>query len=107
MGVIVQLIYLAIVIITIAGMWKCFEKAGHPGWAALVPFYNLYIILTIIGKPVWWIVLCLIPLINLIVIIIIYIEFAKKFGKSGAFGLLCLIGVGFAILGFTDAKYTA
>ena len=58
-GVILSIIYLAVVVAIIAGFWKTFEKAGHPGWAAIVPFYNLYITLKISGRPDWW----LLPLI--------------------------------------------
>lgn|GEM_PF-2859387 len=48
------LIYLAIIIAMIAGMWKVFEKAGQPGWAAIIPIYNLIVLLQIVGKPIWW-----------------------------------------------------
>ncbi len=105
MGFIFSLIELAAVIAAIAGLWKSFEKAGKPGWAAIVPIYNLIVIIEIAGKPLWWIVLCLIPFVGLILILI---PFAEKFGKSAGFGvgLALLPFVFFPILGFGDAQYT-
>lgn len=103
----VAVIYLAIIVAIIAGLWKIFEKAGEPGWAAIVPIYNLYVIVKISGKPTWWLVLFLIPIANLVASIIVWIEVAKKFGKSEGFGVgLALLGPIFVpILGFSDAQY--
>jgi chromate transport protein ChrA len=105
MAIISNLIQLAIVILAIVGMWKTFEKAGQPGWAAIIPFYNLYIITLIIKKPAWWIILACIPFVHFVVAI----EVAKKYGKSTAFGIF-LLGIfyfiGYPIIGLTDAKYT-
>ncbi|MEX2552587.1 MAG: DUF5684 domain-containing protein [Actinomycetota bacterium] len=101
------LIWLAVVIVTIAGMWKTFEKAGKPGWAAIIPIYNIYVILQLIGKPWWWLLLLLIPLVNIILIFVIYIALAKAFGKGAGFGVgLALLSViFFPLLGFGDAQY--
>lgn len=60
-------IYLAVVVLMIASMWKVFEKAGKPGWAAIIPVYNIVVLLEIVGKPIIWIVGFLIPLVNIIV----------------------------------------
>jgi len=106
-GMVVGLFYLAIVILMIASMWKIFTKAGKPGWAAIIPIYNLVVLLEIIKKPLWWIILLLIPIVNFIVIIIVYVELAKAFGKGVGFaiGLILLGIIFFPILGFGDAKY--
>ena len=98
---------LAIVVLIIAGFWKVFTKAGQPGWAAIVPIYNLYILLKIAGKPGWWILLFFIPLVNLIIAILVAIEVAKAFGKGTGFGLgLAFLGfIFYPILGFGDATY--
>ncbi|GGB14223.1 DUF5684 domain-containing protein [Puia dinghuensis] len=98
---------LAIAIIQIVGMWKVFEKAKQPGWAAIIPFYNFYIMLKIVGKPGWWLVLCLIPYVNMIWIIWTYNMLSKSFGKDEGFtvGLVLLGIVFFPILGFGDARY--
>lgn len=96
-----------LVIFVIAGTWKTFEKAGQPGWAAIVPIYNYYIMTQIAGKPGWWTLLLCIPYLNFIFFIIIGIEIAKAFGKSGAFGigLGILSFVFYPILGFGNAQY--
>lgn len=67
----------------LAGLWKIFEKAGEPGWKVIVPFYNFYIWLKIIKKPLWWYIFLLIPFINVFVILIMIVEVLKCFGKFG------------------------
>lgn len=106
-GMLVPLISLALTILIIAGIWKTFVKAGKPGWACIIPIYNVVVILEIAGKPIWWILLLLIPLVNLIVAIVVSIDVAKNFGKGTAFGLgLAFLGfIFYPILGFGDAKY--
>lgn len=94
-------------IVQIAGMWKVFTKAGQPGWAAIIPIYNIYIMTKIGGKPGWWTLLCLIPGINIIFSIWIHNMISKSFGKSEAFtvGLVLLGFIFWPILGFGDARY--
>jgi hypothetical protein len=101
------IVWLAFVVFIIAAMWKVFEKAGQPGWAAIIPIYNVYIMTKIGGKPGWWVILLLIPLVNLIFIIWIYNMVSKSFGKEEGFtiGLLLLGIVFWPILGFGSAKY--
>ena len=98
---------LAIAVVMIASMWKVFAKAGQPGWAAIVPLYNVIVLLQIVGKPLWWIVLCLIPLVNIVIALLIFIDLAKSFGQSAGFGIgLALLGViFFPILGFGSSRY--
>lgn len=100
-------IYLAIFVLIVAGFWKVFEKAGQPGWAALIPIYNLVVYLQVAGKPIWWILLYFIPLVNLIVSVIVSLSVAERFGKSAAYamGLLFLPFIFIPMLGFSDAKY--
>ena len=107
MGFIIGIIYLAIIVVVIAGMWKSFEKAGEPGWGCLVPIYNIYLMLKIAGRPIWWIILLIIPIVNLVIAIIVNLDIAKKFGQSTGFGIgLALLGFVFwPILGFGDAQY--
>src|SRR5215831_4452470 len=101
------LVCLAIAIIAIAGQWKAFEKAGQPGWACIIPIYNFYIMLKIGGKPGWWLLLFLIPLVNIIFLIWMYNMISKSFGKDEGFtvGLILLSFIFWPILGFGDAKY--
>ena len=102
-----SLIYLVVLVAAIAGMWKTFAKAGHPGWAAIVPIYNFVVLLKIANKPLWWIVLFFIPLVNFVAAILIGIEVAKAFGKGTGFGigLALLAPIFYAMLGFGDATY--
>jgi hypothetical protein len=99
--------YLAIVVFLIAAMWKLFEKAGQPGWAAIVPIYNTYIMLKIGGKPGWWLLLMFIPVVNIIFAVRMINMISKSFGKDEGFtvGLVLLGIVFFPILGFGEARY--
>lgn len=101
------IVWLAVVVFVIAAWWRVFEKAGKPGWAAIVPIYNIIVVLEIAGKPLWWILLCLIPLVNIVVIVIVYIAFARNFGKGVGFGWgLAFLGIIFMpILAWGDAVY--
>jgi hypothetical protein len=87
--------------------WKLFEKAGQPGWAALIPIYNAIVLLKIVGKPTWWIILFIIPVVNYVFIIWTYNMLSKSFGKTEGFTVgLVLLGVVFLpILALGDAKY--
>jgi hypothetical protein len=98
---------IAVAVLMIASIWKVYEKAGQPGWAAIIPIYNLYIITKIIGKPGYWTVLMLIPIVNYIFLIWSYNLISKKFGKDVGFtlGLIFLSFIFWPILGFGDAKY--
>ena len=97
----------AVVILMIAALWKVFTKAGQPGWAAIIPIYNVYILCKIGGKSGWWVLLLMVPLLNIIFAILLSIAIAEKFGKGAGFGLgLTFLGVIFyPILGFGDAQY--
>jgi hypothetical protein len=101
-------LWIVVFLLIIVALWKIFIKAGRPGWASIIPVYNIIVELQIIGKPVWWIFLLLIPVVNVVIAFIIAIELAKKFGKSSAFGffLLGLFGfIGYPIIAFDDSKY--
>jgi uncharacterized membrane protein YoaK (UPF0700 family) len=100
-------VYLAILIVCIAGMWKVFTKAGKPGWACIIPIYNFIVILEIVGKPVWWFLLLLIPCVNIVFLVWTYNLLSKSFGKSEGFtiGLILLSPIFMCILGFGDAVY--
>lgn len=104
---IVIVIYLAIVIFIIASMWKIYEKAGEPGWAAIVPIYNIIVLLKIVGKPWWWLLLMLIPFVNFVILIWTINLLSKSFGKTEGFtvGLIFLGIVFYPILGFGPAQY--
>lgn len=102
------LFWLAIAVIFVIGMWKTFVKAGQPGWACIIPFYNIYILLKIAGRPGWWLLLFFIPLVNFVIAIILAIDVAKAFGQSALFGVLLLFllsGIGYLVLGFGNYRY--
>jgi Family of unknown function (DUF5684) len=101
------IIYAAVMLLMIAGMWKVFSKAGQPGWAVLIPIYNLYVLCKVAGRPGWWLLLMFIPFVNLIIIIVLDIDIAKNFGKGAGFGigLLLLPFIFFPVLGFGSAQY--
>jgi hypothetical protein len=103
----IMVIPTALAVLYLVSVWKVFEKAGHPGWACLIPIYNVYIVLQIAGKPGWWLLLFLIPGVNIVIDIIVLIEFAKSFGQTAGFGVgLTFLGIVFMpILAFGDAKY--
>jgi hypothetical protein len=84
-----------------------FSKAKRPAWAAFAPIYNIVVLVNIAGKPIWWVVLFLIPGVNLVMHFIVALEVAKKFGKGVGFGIgLGLLPVVFyPILGFGAAEY--
>ena len=98
---------IAVAIFEIAALWKVFAKASRPGWAAIVPFYNYYILLKVVGRPGWWLILYFIPIVNIVIWIIVAIELAKSFAKSTGFsvGLIFLSFVFIPILGFGPATY--
>ena len=97
-------------VLMIVAMWKMFQKAGKPGWAAIIPIYNIVVFCEVAGKPGWWVVLFLIPIANIVFYIITSLGVAKNFGKSGAFGfflVFLLSFIGIPILGFGKAQYQA
>lgn len=106
-GAFILIVYLVVAVAAIAGLWKMFEKAGEPGWAAIVPFYNAWVLVKISGKEVWWFFLMFVPCVNIVAIIIIDIAVAERFGKSAGYGIgmFFLPVVFYPMLGFGDAEY--
>jgi len=96
-----------LMILMIITQWIIYTKAGQPGWACIVPIYNILILLKIVGKPWWWILLMLIPIVNIVIQVMIVYLLAKSFGKGVGFtiGLFLLSIVFYPILAFGDAKY--
>jgi hypothetical protein len=101
------LIGLAVVVFYIACLWTIFTKAGQPGWACLVPIYNYYVLLQIVGRPWWWLLLALVPVVNIVIGIIVIVDLAKAFGKGVGFalGLLFLGFIFYPVLAFGSATY--
>jgi len=108
LSVICWLFIIALNVVSIIGMWKAFEKAGKPGWAAIIPYYNVWVMVEIAGKPASWffLILC-VPCANIVFLILLMIEIANKFGQGAGFGIgLAFLGFIFwPILGFGAAQY--
>lgn len=98
---------LLLFLVMLASAWKVFTKAGQPGWACIVPIYNFVVMLQIVGRPLWWIILCFIPLVNVLIMIVLAVDIAKSFGKDTLFGIgmLLLPIVFYPVLAFGDARY--
>lgn len=101
------LFQLLLVVVVLAGLWKVFTKAGEQGWLAIIPFVNLWFLVKIAGRPWWFFILLLIPIVGFIVAIILWLDIAKAFGKSVLFalGLIFLSPIFVCILGFGSAQY--
>ena len=98
---------LAIMVFMIVTLWKIYTKAGKPGWASIIPIYDILVLIEIAGLEWWYILLLLVPFANIYAIFKIYIELAHKFGKSTGFGVLTVFFslICLPILAFGDAKY--
>ncbi|HPD33665.1 MAG TPA: DUF5684 domain-containing protein [Bacteroidota bacterium] len=109
LGIIAYILILAIVIVLIIiPLWKIYIKAGKPGWASIIPIYNIIVYLEIIGKPWWWILLLIfVPVADIIFAILMTNEMSKCFGKDAGFtvGLIFLPFIFYPILGYGKAQY--
>lgn len=103
----VSVFALILMVIMIVANWKIFTKAGKPGWASIVPFYNMYTLFEVAGMNGWMFLLLLVPIVNIVMAIMVYINLAKAFGQSGAFavGLILLNPIFSLILAFGKAQY--
>jgi hypothetical protein len=96
-----------ILLVSFGGPWKIFKKAGRSGWKSLVPFYNLYILIKIVGRPSRWLVYCFVPLVNILLFSLISHDLSKSFNRSVWFtiGLMLLPPVFLPVLGFGNYEY--
>ena len=78
------LLFLAVQLIHFGGTWRLYQKAGKKTWEALVPIYNAVILMDIIRRPRWWVILLFIPIINLMLFPVIWVETLRSFGKNSA-----------------------
>ncbi len=107
LGIGTLVIGLLVAVVAIVAMWKIYTKAGKPGWASIVPLYNLYVLFEVAGYNGWMFLLMCIPFVNFIMMILLYVKLAKAFGKSGGFavGLIFLPFIFLLILAFGSAQY--
>ena len=102
-----MLFSLAITVLVLVAQWKLFVKAGKPGWACLIPFYNMYCLYDIAMGSGWLFLLQFVPCVNFVMMIMLYIKLAKAYGKGTGFGigLIFLCPIFLMILAFGDAEY--
>jgi hypothetical protein len=101
------IIYLALIVAIIAGWWMIFTKAGEDGWKAIIPIWNILVLLKIVGREWWWIILMLIPFVGFVVWIIVALDLAKSYGRGTGFGLGLIFfpWIWSLILGFGSDTY--
>ncbi|GAC1400860.1 MAG: hypothetical protein NVSMB52_14580 [Chloroflexota bacterium] len=102
-----SLIGLIIAVVEIVAVWKIFTKANQHGWAAIIPFYNYYVMLKLIGKPGWWLVGFFIPFVNIVLLGYVLYMIPKTFGKSTGFCAASIIVsfITYPMLAFGNDQY--
>lgn len=100
-------VQLALMVLLLVSFWKIFTKAGKPGWAALIPIYNVIVYLQIVNRPIWWLILLIIPIVNIVVLIILTNDLARAFNKGIGWTIgMLLVGVVFyPMLAFGSDAY--
>ena len=74
--------FLLIQVVHFLGTWKLYQRAGRKAWEAAIPVYNAIVLMQIINRPKWWVVLMFIPIVNLIIIPVIWVETIRSFGRN-------------------------
>lgn len=99
---------LALSIFGIIVAWRVFTKAGEPGWAAIIPLYNVFVEFRIAGFNPWLFLLLLVPLVNVVLALVVSYKIGEAFGKGPLFNVLWMVLfpiVGWLVLAFTDVTY--
>ena len=107
--IVMLLIALVASVVIIVAMWKLFVKAGKPGWASIVPFYNIWVLAEMTtNNNVLWFILALIGVTSPVAAIVMYLGMGKSFGKGIGYGVFCFLLpiVALPILAFGSAEYT-
>jgi len=104
---ILVLLWISVIAFVIVSHWKVFEKAGQPGWACIIPIYNVIVMLKIANKPTWWLAMFFIPIANIVFLIMMLNRISLSFGKSSGFtvGLIFLSFIFWGILAFDKSEY--
>ena len=82
-----MLVMFAIIALMIAAMWQVYERAGEPGWAVLIPIFNIYVLCKVARMSPWWMLTLIIPVVNIIFAFASSFGVAKRFGKGAGYGL--------------------
>ena len=96
-------------LIHFAGTWRLYKKAGRKAWEAAIPVYNAVVLMKIINRPWWWLLLLFIPIVNLIMFPVIWVETVRSFGRTSTTDtILAVVTCGFYIYYInyvSDVKY--
>jgi hypothetical protein len=98
---------IAFIFLVILPLWVIFTKAGEEGWKAIIPIYNYYVLLKVVGRPGWWLLLFLVPIVNFVIYVIVMNDLSKSFGHGAGFtvGLVFLNWIFLMILAFGSSTY--
>ena len=101
------ILWIVMTIVLIVANWKIFTKAGKPGWAILIPIYNIIVMMQIIKKPLWWVIILFVPIVDIVFVILIVYNLVIKFGQPGWHVILALfLGIiYYPYLAFSKAEY--
>jgi hypothetical protein len=97
---------IVVCLLILVSMWVVFEKCGEAGWKSLIPFYNMYVLMVICEKPVWWFLLLFIPGVGTVFYLLAMLALAERFGRGPLFGigLTFLPMIFFPLLAFGGSK---
>jgi len=100
------LMFAWLILVLVAG-WQMYVKAGQKGWVAIIPFLNVFGLLKIVHRPLWWFILLLIPIVNVVVLIVLMVDLAKAFGHGLGMALVLIFftAIGYLVLGFGSSTY--
>jgi len=100
------LMFAWLILVLVAG-WQMYVKAGQKGWVAIIPFLNVFGLLKIVHRPLWWFILLLIPIVNVVVLIVLMLDLAKAFGHGLGMALVLIFftAIGYLVLGFGSSTY--
>ena len=99
--------WIVMTVVLIVANWKIFTKAGKPGWAILIPIYNIIVMMQIIKKPLWWVIILFVPIVDIVFVILIVYNLVIRFGQPGWHVILALfLGIiYYPYLAFSKAEY--
>ena len=99
--------FLSVLLLTAVAMWKIYSKAGEAGWKSLISIYNTFVFQRIVGRPAWWVLLMLVPVVNIVLAMIECADLARVFGKGVGYAVgLVLLGPFYVMaIGFGPATY--
>jgi hypothetical protein len=106
---VIGIVALIVALLIVAASWKIYEKAGYAGWKSLIPIYNFYILVLIVGKPWWWFLLMFVPVVSVAIYLLVMLSLAERFGKGPLFGigLFFVPFICYPVLAFDGSEYNS